>query len=65
MEKTITKRPFETLNPDFLDFITLLERKSVEYLVMGGYASATTGMRYYLNCEMLLCLIESDLLQIA
>jgi len=28
----------ENLNPDFLDFITLLEKKSVEYLVVGGYA---------------------------
>lgn len=30
IEKTVTKR----LNPDFLDFITLLEKKSVEYLAV-------------------------------
>ena len=33
----------EILNPDFLDFITLLEKKSVEYLVVGGYAVGFNG----------------------
>jgi hypothetical protein len=33
----------ESLNPDFLDFISLLEKKSVEYLVVGGYAGGFHG----------------------
>jgi hypothetical protein len=35
------------LNPDFLDFITLLEKKSVEYLVVGGYAVGFHGFPRY------------------
>jgi len=37
----------ESLNPDFLDFITLLEKKSVEYLVVGGYAVGFHGFPRY------------------
>jgi hypothetical protein len=37
----------ENLNPDFLDFITLLEKKSVEYLVVGGYAVGFHGFPRY------------------
>lgn len=37
----------ENLNPDFLDFITLLGKKSVEYLVVGGYAVGFHGFPRY------------------
>lgn len=37
----------ENLNPDFLDFITLLEKKSVEYLIVGGYAVGFHGFPRY------------------
>ena len=37
----------ESLNPDFLDFISLLEKKSVEYLVVGGYAVGFHGFPRY------------------
>ncbi|MEI8294508.1 MAG: hypothetical protein WCG66_11095 [bacterium] len=37
----------ENLNPDFLDFITLLEKKFVEYLVVGGYAVGFHGFPRY------------------
>jgi hypothetical protein len=33
----------ENLNPDFLDFITLLDQRSVEYLIVGGYAVGFHG----------------------
>jgi hypothetical protein len=35
------------LHPDFLDFITLLEKKSVDYLVVGGYAVGFHGFPRY------------------
>ena len=37
----------ENLNPDFLDFITLLEQRSVEYLIVGGYAVGFHGFPRY------------------
>ena len=37
----------ENLNPDFLDFITLLEKKSVEYLIVGGNAVGFHGFPRY------------------
>ena len=37
----------ENLNPDFLDFITLLDQKSVEYLIVGGYAVGFHGFPRY------------------
>lgn len=37
----------ETLNPDFLDFITLLEKESVEYCIVGGYAVGFHGFPRY------------------
>ena len=36
-----------TLEPDFEDFITLLNKYSVEYLVVGGYAMAYHGRPRY------------------
>lgn len=35
------------LNKDFLEFIALLEREGVEYLVVGGYAVAVHGFPRY------------------
>ena len=37
----------ENLNPDFLDFITLLDQRSVEYLIVGGYAVGFHGFPRY------------------
>ena len=37
----------ETLNPDFLDFITFLERRAVEYVIVGGYAVGFHGFPRY------------------
>jgi hypothetical protein len=37
----------ETLNPDFLDFITFLEQRSVEYVIVGGYAVGFHGFPRY------------------
>ncbi len=37
----------ETLNPDFLEFIKLLDRHAVDYLVVGGYAVAVHGFPRY------------------
>lgn len=37
----------KTLNEDFLDFIRLLEKNSVEYLIVGGYAVAYYGFPRY------------------
>ena len=37
----------ENLNPDFLDFITLLEQRSVEYMIVGGYAVGFHGFPRY------------------
>ena len=37
----------EILNPDFLDFITLLDQRSVEYLIVGGYAVGFHGFPRY------------------
>jgi hypothetical protein len=55
----------ETLNPDFLDFISLLEKKSVEYLVVGfhGFPRYTGDMDFFvavneINAERLLEVIE-------
>jgi len=36
-----------TLNPDFHDFIGLLEKHGVEYLMVGGYAVAAHGFPRY------------------
>ena len=37
----------ENLNPDFLDFITLLGQRSVEYVIVGGYAVGFHGFPRY------------------
>jgi len=37
----------ENLNPDFLDFITLLDQRSVEYMIVGGYAVGFHGFPRY------------------
>jgi hypothetical protein len=37
----------ENLNPDFLDSITLLDQRSVEYLIVGGYAVGFHGFPRY------------------
>jgi len=37
----------ENLNPDFLDFITFLDQRSVEYLIVGGYAVGFHGFPRY------------------
>ena len=37
----------ESLNPDFLDFITLLDQRSVEYVIVGGYAVGFNGFPRY------------------
>jgi hypothetical protein len=42
------------LNADFLDFITLLEKKSVEYLIVGGYAVGFHGFPRYTGLAALL-----------
>lgn len=36
------------LNPDFKEFIELLNKNQVEYLVIGGYAVAIHGHPRYL-----------------
>lgn len=60
----------ETLNPDFLDFITFLDRRSVEYCIVGGYAVGFHGFPRYtgdidffvsiteLNAEKLIQVLE-------
>lgn len=51
----------ESLNPDFLDFITLLEKKSVEYLVVGGYAVGFHGFpRYTGDIDFFVAISESN-----
>jgi len=51
----------ENLNPDFLDFITLLEKKSVEYLIVGGYAVGFHGFpRYTGNIDFFVALSETN-----
>jgi hypothetical protein len=37
----------QLLNPDFQDFIALLEKHAVDYLVVGGYAVALHGFPRY------------------
>lgn len=37
----------DQMNPDFLEFIALLERNHVDYLVVGGYAVALHGFPRY------------------
>lgn len=37
----------ENLNPDFLDCITLLGQRSVEYVIVGGYAVGFHGFPRY------------------
>ncbi len=37
----------ENLNPDFLEFITLLDQRSVEYMIVGGYAVGFHGFPRY------------------
>ncbi|WP_200837195.1 hypothetical protein [Dyadobacter sp. 3J3] len=36
-----------TLEPDFEDFISLLNKHNVEYLIVGGYAMAFHGRPRY------------------
>ena len=51
----------ENLNPDFLDFITLLEKKSVEYLIVGGYAVSFHGFpRYTGDIDFFVALSETN-----
>ena len=37
----------DRLNQDFLEFIGLLERERVEYLIVGGYAVGVHGFPRY------------------
>ncbi len=51
----------ENLNPDFLDFITLLEQRSVEYLIAGGYAVGFHGFpRYTGNIDFFVRINEEN-----
>lgn len=51
----------EKLNQDFLDFIGLLDRRRVEYLVVGGYAVGLHGFpRYTGDIDFLVAVSERN-----